>query len=301
MSGAGAYGCEYLSDEFILAFSSFLASQNHSRTAGEYKGCVRSICNFAKKDFLSLSRMDVDDYFIDLNNRKLKNSTQRSRYYRLVTLARFVDAKFPGLRLTSYLMSLHFESPSNPEESEKIRRCYMPEERFKKLLSAADEADDVMASLVFSLSYRSGLSASEVCGLRVDQIFRDGEGAGIIHLYDDSYHAERNVFLSSELTKALYDFMDLPKKRKSIFVFLNKYGNPLTLRNLNSLFRKYCMESGLGHNVSFRDLRSAAIVHMLSGRTSQEVGERANLRKVRLSQFTEARQGIRITVGGVGE
>ena len=289
---SGAYGCEYLSDEFILAFSSFLASQNHSRTAGEYKGCVRSICNFAKKDFLSLSRMDVDDYFIDLNNRKLKHSTQRSRYYRLVTLARFVDAKFPGLRLTSYLMSLHFESPSNPEESEKIRRNYMPEERFMKLLSAADEADDVMASLIFSLSYRSGLSASEVCGLRVDQVFRDGEGSGFIHLYDDSYHAERNVPLDPELCKSLYDYMDLPKRKRSIFIFLNKYGNPLTLRNLNSMFRKYCIGAGLGHDVSFRDLRSSAIVHMFSGGSAQEVGEKANLRKVRLTQYADAKQGI---------
>ncbi|MBR4607212.1 MAG: tyrosine-type recombinase/integrase [Lachnospiraceae bacterium] len=292
MSVSGAYGCEYLSDEFILAFSSFLASQNHSRTAGEYKGCVRSICNFAKKDFLSLSRMDVDDYFIDLNDRKLKHSTQRSRYYRLVTLARFVDAKFPGLRLTSYLMSLRFESPSNPEESEKIRRSYMPEERFKKLLSAADEADDVMASLIFSLSYRSGLSASEVCGLRVDQLFRDGDGSGFIHLYDDSYHAERNVPLDSELCKSLYDYMDLPKRKRSIFIFLNKYGNPLTLRNLNSMFRKYCIGAGLGHDVSFRDLRSSAIVHMFSGGSAQEVGEKANLRKVRLTQYADAKQGI---------
>lgn len=298
---AGAYGCEYVSPEFENAFSAFLASQSHSRTAGEYKSGVRSICNFAQKDFLTLSRKNIDEYFKDLEERGLKYSTRRSRYYRFITLSRFMDERFRGLKLTNYFQSLHFDTPSMPEESEEIRRHYFSEERFLKLKAASDDCGDDMASLIFSLSYRAGLSASEVCGLRIDQIFRDGDGSGFIHLYDDSYHAERNVFLSGDLTRALYDFMDLPKRKKSIFVFLNKYGNPLTLRNLNSLFRKYCIEGGLGRDVSFRDLRTAAVVHMMSGRTSQEVGERVNLRKVRLAQFAEARQGIRVTVGGVEE
>lgn len=291
---AGAYGCDYLSEEFILQFASFLATVSHANTSNEYVRCVRSICNFAKKDFLDLTRKNVDDYFSSCNERGLSASTIRSRYYRFVTLSKFLDERVRGLRLSTHFLSIRIAPTTSPEASEEIREKYLPAEKFEKLVDEALESGDRMAAVIFSLSYKAALSASEVCGLRVDQIFRDEDGTVFVHLYDDSYNASRTVYLRDGLGQMLDEFMQLPKpkNRRSIFVFLNKYGNPLTLRNLNSMFRKHCIACGFGEGVSFRDLRSSGVVRMFSDGTPQTVGETANLRKVRLAQYADAKKNI---------
>lgn len=283
------FNCPYLGNEFKNLFERYLYSLDHPGTANECIRSVRSICNFTQKDFLDLTKSDVDSYVLnEINVKKLKQRTVSTRIYRCITLARHIDRVIPDYGMADVFTSIRMPIVTLDEATEKIREKLVTRRDFDRLLSAAESCRDEMAVLIFSLAYLSALYASEVCGLRSDQVFIQGDGTVGLYLYNESYHSERSVALDAGLGSRLLEYMEKPKRKASPFVFLNKYGNPLTLRNLSSLFRKYCRECGLGEEIAFRDLRTSCVVGMFGSESAAAVGEKANLRDVRLNHYSTA-------------
>ena len=95
--------------------------------------------------------------------------------------------------------------------------------------------------------------------------------------------------LDKELGETLWSYASKPRKKNSPYVFLNRLGNPYTIRNLCSLFRKYADACHLDKGVSFRDLRTSGVLNLFDEKTEQEVGDVANLRRARLRQYATAK------------
>lgn len=286
------FNCPYYSDQFLELFSLYLISCSHERTVEEVLSCVRSLCNYAKKDFLELSRKDVDSYFQDMLNRKLSPSTIRIRRSRYSNLLRFVNEQTEGAVFPNYYDMLSFHAPEDYELSRDIVKNYVTEEQFSRIIRAANDLNDEMVPLVFGLSYVSAMSASEICEIRHDHISRDECGRVHVYIYDESFHTERTILLDEALGNLLLDYLSKPPKKDSPFIFLNQHGNPLTLRNINALFRKCCRSCGVGEEIAFKDLRSSAIVRMLSQQNSAVVAGDANLRTARMNLYKLARKNI---------
>lgn len=283
--------CPYFSENLKTLFTEYLTTCSHLRTAGEILSCVRSICNFAEKDFLALTRKDVDSYFVNMMERRLSMSTIRIRQNRYSMLVRFLNEKQPSLMLPNYFEMINFTAPEQYELSKEIVKNYVCEAEFKRLIGVARVLDD-KAELIFSLSYVAALSASEICEMRHDHVARGENDTVQIYVYDESFHSERTITLDGKLGTLLMNYAACHSRLGSPYIFLNKHGHPLTLRNISALFRKCCHACGISDSTSFKDLRSTAVIRMLSEKDSSAVAEDANLRTARMNLYILARKNI---------
>lgn len=286
--------CPYFSNRFSEILSRYLLTFEHQNTAREVLSCARSACRFAEKDFLEFTRKDADDYFNDMLKRRLSSSTIRVRRSRLSGIVRYVNEELkPWERqCVDYFDMISFDKPEDYELSMDIVKDYISEDTYSDMVRAADDLGFVAAPLIFGLSYYAALSASEICGLRYDHISHDEGGRCLVYVYDESFHTERTVALDDKIGNMLESYVSLPQKKLSAFLFVNKFGNPITLRNISYAFSKCCRACGLGNRYSFKDLRSSSVIRMLSEKNLSEVAGDANLRRARLFLYRLARQRV---------
>lgn len=283
--------CPYCGEEFKKLFAEYLSSQSHERTAGEILSCVRSICNFAQKDFIALGRGDVDEYFCDMAERGLSSATIRIRQNRYSVLVRFLNERLEK-PIPNYFDMIRYSAPQQEELSQEIVRNYVKEDEFRRLIAASAEIDK-MAEVIFKLSYYTAMSASEICSMRHDHLSRGADGLVKVFVYDESFHEERTITLDKDLGDLLDYYVVNYSREGSAFVFQNKHGHQLTLRNVSALFRKCCRLAGLSEGVSFKDLRSSAVIRLLKqSDDSAKVAEDANLRTARINVYKLAKEGV---------
>lgn len=285
--------CKYYSEEFRTLFERYLYGIGQAGTARETAKAVRRICEFAEKDFLELMRSDVDSFFLDeIRVKKLKRQTVRSNLSRYVGLAAYIDQEISGFGMSKIFGSLKLPEYTSAMSSRKIVERHLLAEDFENLLRAAKEECDDRAVLLFKLANRAALSATEAASLKPSQVFKGPDGAVGLHLYTESYHSERTVFLDKDLGESLLEYMDRPKKKASAFIFVNKHGNPLTVKNLNDIMIKYRNLGKIGKPITFRDLRVSCVTEMMAQGSLESVRQRAGLRDARLWEYKIASKGI---------
>lgn len=225
------------------------------------------------------------------------------RFARWCALVRYEDYPAPTLKdLARYLAFLHDErlaAPSIARHLVSLRMFY----RFLRLEERADaSAVDLLGSpklweripevlspeavdrllhaprpgdrfylrdrALLETLYATGCRASEVVGLRLDDLFLDGgfcrcQGKG---------HKQRVVQLGRPAVEAIRAYLaegrplavrggspDVP------FLFVSRSGRPLTRIALWAVVKKYCRRAGLPSTVSPHTLRHSFATHLLAG------------------------------------
>ncbi len=272
----------YMSDLFAeRIYPAFASTKKKPRTAADYFQSARMICDFCKKDFLSLTSEDAKAYYEYLKeqeaNGKISNRTIKVRFVGFNQLARFVCAGYP-----EQMQDNPFENILLPLTEEHLKYQRIPSmKEIDDLLTAAK--DDEQMYLILCLICRMGLTASETVKLRRQQIVEMDEGKiAIICTGKDGNELLRPV--PEDVRDILLSFME--KNGIEAELFHNEWKKPLTERNLDYLIKKYSALAGIETKCSVKDLRNRAILSMLQANASpQEVAQYAGIGMVRVRQF----------------
>ncbi len=119
---------------------------------------------------------------------------------------------------------------------------------------------------MLELLYGSGLRASEVCGLRVDDLHL---GLGVVRPRGKG-SKERLSPLGKPGVAALTHYLEqgraaLLKGRPSPFVFIGNRGRALSRMGLFKIVRRYATKAGIARAISPHVLRHAFATHLLQG------------------------------------
>lgn len=112
--------------------------------------------------------------------------------------------------------------------------------------------------LIIKLYYSSGLRLSEAINLRKKDFDFD---ENIVWVRDGKGGKDRMSILSSSISDELREFTQF--KGKDDFLFLNKWGEPISERSVQKIMEKAKLESGIEKDVHIHTLRHSFATHLL--------------------------------------
>jgi integrase/recombinase XerD len=136
-------------------------------------------------------------------------------------------------------------------------------------LLEAPTLDDEFAErdiALLELLYATGLRASEVCGLRIDEV---NLRVGVLRCMGKG-GKERIVPIGRTAVDALDSYLAklrprLHRPRSGAYVFLSRTGRPLTRGSVWELIKKYAVRAGLRDKVTPHTMRHSFATHLLQG------------------------------------
>ena len=161
-------------DEIWIYFQTNL----RARTRKEYWNVIRSFDKLTGHDPLKLTRKEAMNYYNSLiekvNSGRLSYNTAVMRLSVMKSVCTFIETYTinHGKRYVN-----HFESMSLPEQDKILPKDAIPDTKeIDNLLSAALDANDNKAFLIFSLVIKMGLTNQEICNLNKEYICRNQTG-----------------------------------------------------------------------------------------------------------------------------
>lgn len=229
-------------------------------------------------DYLAPSVRDLTHYLAHLRDEKLA-PTSAARH--LVALKMF----YRFLRLEERVRQNTVDLLSSPKLWERIPQVLSPE-TVEKLL-AAPRSDDrfyLRDRALLETLYATGSRASEVVGLRLDDLHLDSSFCKCV----GKGNKQRIVPLGAPAVLVLRAYLQDLRPRlvqanlDAPWVFVSRGGRGLTREMLWVLVKKYVRRAGLNDKVSPHTLRHSFATHLLAGgadlRTVQELLGHANIR-----------------------
>lgn len=131
----------------------------------------------------------------------------------------------------------------------------LSKDEIKRLLSAIKNKKH---QLIIKLYYSSGLRLSEAINLKQKNIDFDEK---VIWIRDGKGGKDRMTILSESLCKELKEFCQY--KNKDDFIFLNKYGDPMSARSIQKIVEKAKIDAKLQKDVHIHTLRHSFATHLL--------------------------------------
>ena len=229
----------------------------------------------------------------DMTLRKLNPKTQTQYIRAVVRLSRFLgrspdqataedlrrfqlhlaESGVSNITINTTLTGLKFfftHTLDQPALLRRIQRVYQPR-KIPEVLSVQevtrllDAAGSLRNKAALSVSYGSGLRASEVCHLKIPDI--DSQRM-ILRVEDGKGQRDRNAMLSPGLLKILRAwYRDGQTKRKMLpggWIFPGQQPvDPMSPRQLNRIFHSARIEAGITKKVSLHSLRHAFATHLL--------------------------------------
>lgn len=257
---------KYMSSFFIEnILSPYLASMRNKRTAIEYVGYIRILCNQLEKDFLDISEKDATLIFAKwetmMKEGRLNRKTICVRLSCYNSLSSFILEKMKHL-LPEFLSPFY-----------KIRRPDVTDHILPSQVPSMSELDAVFSQassnpmyyLILALGTRACMPATKITQITINSIYKE---KGRTYLYlkgtagDDS---DRTILLPSDVAKLLDNYLrTLQVIDSSGHIFYNARGNVLTLKNIDSQISKYVNAAALERNYTLKDFRCRGILEMIN-------------------------------------
>ncbi len=232
-------------------------------TTGSYRTDLEKFSRFlnrkGRRGFEEVARDDVIDFLMAEKDRGL---TPRSLSRALVSIRML----FRFLTLEGYLRRDVTEVVESPRLW-KILPQVLSIAEVDSLLRQPDISTPlgIRDRAILELLYASGLRASELIGLRVEDINLQ---SGFVRAWGKGSR-ERIVPLGSKAARALDEYLRnvrplLLKGAGSPYLFLSRRGKPFTRQWLWCLLKKYMLGAGIKKQASPHTLRHSFATHLLS-------------------------------------
>jgi len=224
-------GAKNRSDATLLAyetdlrqFFAFLAANNVAATRPE-----------------SVERVDVVEFLADLGSRGVSGVSRARKLAAIREFCRFLVTNETVSRSPA-------DGVETPRRERNVRTYLRPEEYSRMLALAGSNARDYAMLETF---LQTGVRVSELCALTLDDVDLDGHvvrvrGKGMVAREID---LERNGLL------ALKSWLSVRPLAMSNHVFLNKDGQPFSVRGVRKLVEKYRRRAGIARRASCHSLR----------------------------------------------
>ena len=193
---------------------------------------------------LQVTRADISEYFGSLADRGL-SGVSRAR-------------KLAALREYFKFLVDHGELAASPAtgmqtpRKERSSKTYLSSSEYTKMLSLAGANPRDYAILQVFL--QCGLRVSELCSLTLADVDLPSR---LLRVRDGKGMADRDIELEKNATTAIKSYLRMRPAGLSalLFLFLNRYGEPIGERGVRKLVVKYRREAGIQKKVSCHSLR----------------------------------------------
>jgi len=286
-----------------IQLENFLSYLRHERQASEhtinsYRMDIEQFVhlgfnsNMKGFDWTSADIYSARNYIVTLGEKKLsrtsilrKISSLRS-FYRFLVREELVP-KNPFIGINSPKKSKKL--PKYMSENEVCKLLESPSTYWKDALTKELAKDDDSAlfaasrdSAILEVIYSGGLRISEALGLNFEDLdLRSG-----IFKVRGKGKKERIAALGAPAVSALKRYYKIRELRSGNFhanapVFINRFGNRLSARSFQRLFKKYLITAELPHDMTPHKLRHSFATHLLNAgadlRSVQELLGHASL------------------------
>lgn len=257
-------------DEIWIYFQTNL----RPRTRKEYWNVVRDFDRLTGHDPLKLTRKEAMNYYNNLidkvNAGRLSYNTAVMRLSVMKSVCTFIETYSVnhGRRYVNY-----FESMLLPEQDKILPKDSIPNAKeIDNLLSAALDANDNKAFLIFSLVIKMGLTNQEICSLDREFICRNKDGH-LCFSMPPKNHISRFLIIPDDLGTILDTYIEA-ENIQSGAIFLNMRKNRVKMRDTERLLASYTEKlvkaKKLRKHYTMQTLRHAAISYMLIGGASKD-------------------------------
>lgn len=296
---------EHLTDEFInLLYDPFLETIANRRTRAEYRRCIdRIMLYFYNKrkmrySFELLDEQDAKDYFLMLRQKGADGQITFEYFSQQLSICRsfasFLEAQFPLIEkhdewYGAYSYKNAFDKVVFPRQEFLVHtRNIVHEDQIDKALSYAKE-HDMQLFLILALSLRMMLTQSVILGLKKEDVtFSDdpsyhGTVCVVSYIYQKQQQFKR---VPSDLIRYFQPFVE--NRPSEGFLFLNKYGNQMSPKNLSAALDK--MGKALGFALRPSQFRQRGIADLVVQNPDaiDEVEKYTGLSKRMLGGYSEA-------------
>ena len=247
-----------MNEKYIEEFIDYLRFEKKysENTISSYKRDLNKMNLYLKKDFIKLTKADIQKYIQDLSKNESSNTISRT----ISSLKSF----YKFLEINKYTNTNPLTTIISPKTARKLPKV-LSEEEVNKLLDINLNNDfDYRNKAMLELMYSSGLRVSELINLTVNdvdlknslvRIFGKGSKERIVPLNDYATEALNNYIL--------YHRPKLFKQKESNYLFLNNHGNQMTRQGFFKTLKKITKEKGIKSELSPHTLRHSFATHLL--------------------------------------
>ena len=240
-----------------------------------------------KKTTDDLYSTDLSDYFRHQLETGLTVSTALRRlsstksFYQFLSKEGYIREEIP-----------EFETVKKPAH---LPDCLSMDE-VERLLDApdTDKADEIRDKAMLETMYSSGLRVSEIINLEVKNV---NLNRGVIQVFGKGAK-ERKVPLGDYaieyINKYITQIRNKNPDKSSKYLFLSKYGQPLTRQYFFKMIRKYALLAGINRPISPHILRHSFATHLLENnadlRAVQEMLGHTNIATTQIYTHVSSRR-----------
>ena len=232
----------------------------HFRSAASAASYWSDLCEFAQitgADLTQAREQDVQAYYRIMTERceggEIQQGTLAKKFRELHSLADFMCRRTDAYGLPSSFRDLFY--PYLPGLAGQDRYADVaPVEEIDRLLEAAQ--GDRQAYTVITLLYRVGLSSTEICALKREDIGLYENGA-----YLAPEGRQEGVYVPEDALQVLESYLEDAGEHPTLFY--NRRGDPLNPMYISRMLRRYSELAGIPP-CSARKLRSACAYNLFS-------------------------------------
>lgn len=240
---------------------------------------------FEQNEYLNFDNTHLNLYIKYLQNKtNLKDTTIKRKYITIKAFSKFLvqNKVIPYSPLASsriaFKTSKTLPKTLSPSEVEKLLNSLVND--LKELSSDFRKNICIRNIAIIELLYCTGLRIGELVSIDIEDLDIDEQ----IVLIKGKGRKERILFISSDdVIKRLKDWLNI----RSLFtpscnsLFLNKYGNRLSIYSIENIFNKYKLLSGINLRATPHYLRHTFATQLLSNgadlRSVQEILGHSNI------------------------
>jgi len=247
---------EKLLKEFLLELEIAHTGSEHTHLA--YEKDIQQFFEFLEeKDFSEVNTQDVYEYVDKLYRLDLKSSTIARKMSALRSLWRFGQQNLG-------FASNPFNDVKIRDSGRKLPEFLMHEELQALFLTCDNSPMGQRDRLMMEMMYACGLRVSELVALTEDVISLKERSI----LVFGKGKKERYVFFYPDLQKMLSEYLRqtlpfLRKDKKHPYLFVNRFGNPITERGVQHVVAKRGREAGIQKHVHPHMFRHSFATHLL--------------------------------------
>ncbi len=210
------------------------------------------------KDTSSLDDSLLEEYAIYQGERGLTSSSIARRLSSLKNFFLFLDKE--------KIANINISRLDLPKKQRKLPEVLSTEE-ISSLLSSIDtskkEGSRDLAMLL--TMYSSGLRVSELLDLKIEDISFNKR---IILVRSGKGNKQRSVPINQDCLDVILNYIDtsrkeFPNSKKSPYLFLNKFGNPMSRNYFFVLVKEYAALAGINKNIHPHTLRHSFATSLL--------------------------------------
>lgn len=282
--------CEYYSDKFKQILSDYKQTLRAERTFVEYTRITALICNFLKKDFLDIDESDAEKYFntikASIRTGEVTRKTVGMRLSCCNSISKFIEKQYEEI-----VYDNPFKGISRPETNACISPTSIPsiEELDAIMTQAKKEGDAVF--LIMALATRMSLSSTAIVKLTKNDILEEN-GLHYLKTEPVSTKPANLIMVPSDVDTILTHYISLMETDSEGHLFFNKYNNPLTIRNLDTITKRVVKASGVTTQYTIKDLRKRGVLELAktikNNNDKAKVAEYVGIKANRLNDYINA-------------